>query len=102
MPPNGADAEFSQRRPERGATLLLLTMRYPQSKYWDIYDIKMRGGDGNVDVPDWVLSWNTDDDSRDSSGNRTFQLMPLIDTMNRAITQHVVFCEYVVSIGRGA
>ena len=79
-----------------------LTVRPPQSKYWDIYDIKMRGGEGNVDVPDWVSSWNTDDDSQGSNGNRTFQLTPLIDTMNRAITQHVVFCEYVVTIRRGA
>lgn len=80
---------------------LRLTLRKPESRGWDVYYIKMRSGEANLAPPAWVLDWNTENDALASNGNRTFLLKLLVEAMANAITERVVFCEYIVKVGRG-
>ena len=78
-----------------------MTLRKPEANSWDIYFVKMRAGDGNLSVPAWVSDWNTEDDTLAENGNRTFQLKLIAEAMINAISERVVFCEYILKIGRG-
>lgn len=77
-----------------------LTLHRPESGTWDIYMIKMRPGPGNLDVPQWVNAWSTNDDTTAINGNRTFQLKLIAQAMLNSITENSVFLEYVLEVGR--
>jgi hypothetical protein len=77
-----------------------LTLQNPEPDSWDTYRVKMRAGDANLDVPAWVNDWNTDDDNVVGNGNRTYQLEPLVEAMTIQISEKIVFCEYILAIGR--
>jgi len=79
---------------------LRLTLQNPEVNSWDIYRVRMRAGGANLDVPAWVTDWNTDDDNVVGNGNRTYQLEPLVEAMTIQISEKIVFCEYILTIGR--
>jgi hypothetical protein len=77
-----------------------LTLRQPLPNTWDTYYVKIRSGDGNLDAPPWVSDWSTDDDSLATNGNRTFQLQVLVQALEEAVSEKIVFCEYLLRVGR--
>ena len=79
---------------------LQLTLQKPDPNTWDAYYVKMRAGDANLNMPKWVTDWNTENDAIAKNANRTFQLELLVEAMTNAISEKVVFCEYVLKIGR--
>ncbi|HLK63013.1 MAG TPA: hypothetical protein VKU19_06215 [Bryobacteraceae bacterium] len=81
--------------------LLRLTVSKPEPQGWDVYYLKMRAGEANLSVPAWVIDWNTDNDSVVTNGNRTFLLTLLVQAMANGITERVVFCEYMLKVGKG-
>ncbi|MFN0106877.1 MAG: hypothetical protein ACKV2U_32890 [Bryobacteraceae bacterium] len=72
----------------------------PGAGAWEIYEILIRPGDGNLSRPKWVQEWSTDDDSIAKNGSKTFQLALLVDAMSRSITESNVFVEHYVALGR--
>lgn len=87
----GKDSESMQMK---------LTLHRPEPGTWDIYMIRMRPGQGNLDVPLWVNAWSTDDDSNARNGNRTFQLKLIVQAMINSIAENSVFLEYILEVGR--
>lgn len=82
------------------ALQLQFTIHRPGPASWDIYLIRMRPGQGNLDVPPWVNAWTTDDDSAVSAGNRTFQLKLIVQSMINSVTENRAFLEYILEVGR--
>lgn len=84
-----------------GNMFVSYTMPHPASTAaWDVYQVRVRGGDGNLLPPLWMQEWNTEDDVRPSNGNRTYQLALLAEAMVRAISEQIVFTEHYVVVGR--
>jgi hypothetical protein len=79
---------------------LRLALRKPEPRGWDVYYVKMRAGEANLSVPAWVMDWNTENDAVATNGNRTFLLKLLVQAMANAITERVVFCEYMLKVGK--
>jgi len=73
----------------------------PEPRVWDVYQVRMRPGDGNLSCPLWVRSWSTDSDQSPMVGNKTYQLALLVEAMVRAITEKNRFCEHYIAVGRG-
>ncbi|MEK7752162.1 MAG: hypothetical protein AAB654_09625 [Acidobacteriota bacterium] len=73
----------------------------PAPKVWEVYQVRMRPGEGNLAPPQWVRSWNTDSDQSPMVGNKTYQLALLVEAMVRAITEKNVFCEHYIAVRRG-
>lgn len=73
----------------------------PAPKVWDVYQIRIRAGEGNLAPPQWVRSWSTDNDQSPMVGNKTYQLALLVETMVRAITERNVFIEHYITVRRG-
>jgi hypothetical protein len=80
---------------------LRLAVRKPEPRGWDVYYLKMRAGEANLSVPAWVMDWNTENDAVATNGNRTFLLKLLVQAMANGITERVVFCEYMLKVGKG-
>ena len=80
---------------------LRLAVRKPDPRGWDVYYLKMRAGEANLSVPEWVMDWNTENDAVATNGNRTFLLKLLVQAMANGITERVVFCEYMLKVGKG-
>ena len=75
-------------------------LRRPEAGGWDVYEIRMSAGEGNLACPQWVKNWSTEADDKPTNGNRTFQLALLVESMIRSITEANVFCEQYISVGR--
>jgi len=81
---------------------LTLTLDKPAKGTWSTYFIRIGSGDGNLDIPQWISAWSTDDDSTLSDGNRTYELRLLALAMVNAISEREESGEWILKIGRGA
>lgn len=88
---------------EKGGTTMpiVLTVRRPKPTTWDIYRIRVRAGEGNLDVPDWVNEWSTEDDSIVEDANKTFQLSSFVQTLERVISERKTCGEWLLKIHGG-
>lgn len=85
----------------KDSTNLIYTMTRPRPNSWDIYQIRMHAGEGNLSPPPWVQEWNTDYDLSPNNGNKTFQVALIVESMVHGITEDNVFCEKYIALGRG-
>jgi hypothetical protein len=98
--PTEAEIPLQGEFDKAGKLRLRLSLRKPEVNTWDVYHIKISPGQGNLNPPAWIKDWDTEDDSDAATGNRTFQLKLIAEAMTNAITERVVFCQHVLSIGR--
>ena len=66
-----------------------------------MYLVSVRPGEGNLSLPHWIDEWNTEDDSTQQNGNRTFHLRLLAESMMNVITEKSVIGVWVVDVNRG-
>jgi hypothetical protein len=79
----------------------VVTLHKPDPGTWDVYRLRIRSGDGNLDVPQWVHDWSTSDDSSVGEVNRTFQLDTLVGTMENVISEREVCGEWLLKVKGG-
>jgi hypothetical protein len=98
----GVQAEYEKDAKKGSTNQLIVTYRFPEPPRdaWDIYEIKLSAGEGNLDRPEWVEKWSTTDDRTAATANQTFQLAQLVDTTLRAITEKVAFSEQYIALRR--
>lgn len=77
------------------------TLDKPAKGTWSTYFIRIGSGEGNLDIPKWVLEWSTDDDSTLNNGNRTYELRLLALAMVNAISERKESGEWILKVGRG-
>ena len=71
----------------------------PERQSWDVYSIRMKAGQANLKVPEWVKDWNTEDDNLLQNANRTFQLKLVVEAMINAVSEHTAFAECILRLG---
>ena len=110
------DGNFTQRRSVKvpvtgsvspdGSTLsAVLTLPNPalvddKKANWQVYDLHLNPGAGNLNPPQWVVDWSTEDDSSPRAANRTYHLAGLVKTLETAITEHQACGEWILKIER--
>src|ERR1041385_2227576 len=71
----------------------------PERQSWDVYSVRMKAGQANLKVPEWVKDWNTEDDNIPQNTNRTFQLKLVVESMINAVSEHTTFAECILRLG---
>jgi hypothetical protein len=69
------------------------------SSGWDVYEVRLKPGQGNLQLPDWVGKWNTDSDATSADGNKTLGLRLIVESMLRSISEQQTFLVEYVAIG---
>jgi hypothetical protein len=70
----------------------------PPLKSWDIYRVRLRSGEGNLDPPAWARDWSTRNDQLTAQDNRTLHLEMLLEAMVRAVTENVILLDHFIAV----
>jgi hypothetical protein len=87
----------------RDGKAITLDFRFPRPSplSWDVYQVRVRPGAGNLQAPLWMEEWSTPNDSTPMLGHLTYKLDLFVEAMVRSIQEQVPLSEHYILLGRG-
>jgi len=88
------------QQPVLTSYLVTYPLPKPGNTEWTAFRVKLSPGRGNLELPEWVSHWSTQDDHGQANLSRTLNLDAVVGTMIHEISEKAVFFDHMVLVGK--